>query len=160
MSFKRKLDWCLKQGQGKEHRGLKEIAPDAEKSKAQLEKAESDLKTMQYLYDGNRTDWVASTAFYAMYHSLLAVLYRMGYESRNQECTITAVEYLIDEGRLDVDKEYIDMIRSARKKEDAKSTREDMQYGAKTILEDERCKILMHNARSFVEKMSSVLLDV
>ena len=47
---------------------------------------------MQYLFDGNKTDWVASTAFYAMYHALLSILYKLGYESRNQECSLVATE--------------------------------------------------------------------
>ncbi len=49
------------------------------------------------------------------------------------------------------------MIRSAKKREGAKSTREDMQYGAKTRLEEDRCRGLMHNAMRFVEKMRVAL---
>ncbi len=70
--------WCLKLGEkGEKHKGLKRISvPDLKESKAHLKKAESNLGTMQYLYDGAKTDWVASAAFYAMYHALLALLYR------------------------------------------------------------------------------------
>ena len=130
-----------------------------------MKKALSDIDTMQYLYDGEKTDWVASAAFYAMYHSLLAVLYKLGYESRNQECTITAIEILVENKKLSIDKALIDMIRNAHyeeleSKRNAKSTREEMQYSAKLSLGDARCKALMRNAISFVEKMRAVLKEL
>src|SRR3989338_3832423 len=90
------FNWCLKHGEkGEKHKGLRKIEPDLEESEKQIKKAESDLEAMQYLYEGKKTDWVASTGFYAMYHSLLAVLYKMGYESRNQECTINSIEFFM-----------------------------------------------------------------
>jgi len=159
-----RFNWCLKQGlKGKEHKGLRKIEPDIEESAKQIKKAQSDLETMGYLYIGKKTDWVASAAFYAMYHALLAVLYKLGYESRNQECTITAIEHFIQGKKLDIDQSYIDMIRKemeGQKKMGAKSTREEMQYGAKTKLEETRCKILMDNAKRFVEKMRAVLKTI
>lgn len=108
------LKWCLCQGEknGNKHTGLKKTNKNEIESINQLKKANSDLGTMQYLYDGNKTDWVASAAFYAMYHSLLAVLYKLGYESRNQECTIIVIENLMQEGIIKLEQKYIDMIRN------------------------------------------------
>ncbi len=105
--------WCLRQGErGVKHKGLKKKGRGMENSEKQIGKAESDLGTMQYLFDGNKTDWVASAAFYSMYHALLAVLYRLGYESRNQECTITAIEKFMKDKTISLEQEYIDMVRS------------------------------------------------
>jgi uncharacterized protein (UPF0332 family) len=162
MRAKKKFEWCLKQGEnGRKHRGLKKIKPDFKEAEKQIKKALSDLDTMQYLYQGNRTDWVASAAFYTMYHSLLAILYKIGYESRNQECTITAVEYFIKIKVLNMDENYIKMIRSLQEtEEDAKKVREDMQYGSKTQLENDKCKVLMKNAKKFVEEIRSVLEEI
>lgn len=158
--IKNRFEWCLKQGEkGDKHKGLKKIKPDLEEAEKQIKKALSDLDTMQYLHKGKKTDWVASAAFYAMYHSLLAILYKLGYESRNQECTITSIEHFIEKGILKIDKNYIKMIRSleTEAQEDAKGIREDMQYSSKTQLEENKCEVLMNNARKFVEKMRSVL---
>ncbi|MDI6720914.1 MAG: hypothetical protein QMD85_00885 [Candidatus Aenigmarchaeota archaeon] len=59
------LQWCLKQGEkGEKHKGLKKTEPDFEESEKQIKKALSDLETMQYLYDGKKTDWVASAIHY------------------------------------------------------------------------------------------------
>ncbi len=115
---------------------------------------------MHYLYDGGKTDWVASAAFYAMYHALLALLYRVGYESRNQECTITATEHFMKDETIQLEQEYIDMIRLAQEQEnkrDVKNLREEYQYGTKTAMEDSLCIIIMENARRFVDRIKEVL---
>lgn len=154
--------WCLKQGdKGEKHKGLKKIKPNFKEAENQVQKTISDLEVMQYLYDGNKTDWVASAAFYAMYHSLLAVLYKLGYESRNQECTIILIEKLINEKTITLEQEYIDSIRSLQEGvENAKSIREEMQYGSKTSMEKERCEKLMDNAKKFVDRVKEVLEEI
>lgn len=156
------FEWCLKQGtKSKKHKGLKKIERDEKNSEKQIKKAESDLETMEYLYVGNKTDWVASAVFYAMYHSLLSVLYKLGYESKNQECTITAIEKFMKDKIISLGQEYIDMIRSLQEGvENAKSVREKMQYGSETSMEKDRCKKLMDNAKKFVDRIKEVLEEI
>ncbi|MBN4049203.1 HEPN domain-containing protein [archaeon AH-315-M20] len=155
------FQWCLKQGEKEEkHKGLKKINPNYEEAEKQIKKALSDLDTMQYLYDGKKTDWVASAVFYAMYHSLLAILYKLGYESRNQECTITAIEKFIVDKIINLEQKYIDMIRNLQNIENAKSIREEMQYGSDTSMEEKRCKKLMDNAKEFVDRINEVLEEI
>ena len=142
------------------HKGLRKIIPNFKESKAHLKKAESNLGTMQYLYDGGRTDWVASAAFYAMYHILIALLYKCGYESRNQECTINAVEFFMKEGTINLEQEFIDMIRLAQEQEnkrDVKTLREEYQYGTETVMEDKLCLQIMNNTRQFVDRIKEIL---
>ncbi|HLD05245.1 MAG TPA: HEPN domain-containing protein [Candidatus Nanoarchaeia archaeon] len=157
-----RVEWCLEQGKkGEKHKGLRNIAPNVKEAERQLQKAVSDLETMQYLYEGKRTDWVASAAFYAMYHSLLAVLYKLGYESRNQECTITFIEKLIEDKAISLEQFHIDHIRSLQEGvQSAKSIREEMQYGTKTSLEDARCQRLMEQAKEFVDRIREALEEV
>ena len=154
--------WCLEQGKkGEKHKGLKKIKPDFDEAENQIKKALSDLETMQYLHEGKKTDWVASTAFYAMYHSLLAILYKLGYESRNQECTINLIEKFIIDKTINLEQKYVDMIRSLQEGvEDAKSIREEMQYTSKTSMEKERCERLMENAKEFVNRVREVLEEI
>ena len=92
-----KLEWCIRKAkkEGKEHRGLKEIEPDMKKAQKHIEKANHNLKAMLYLLKGNFPDWAVNASFYAMYHCLLGLLAKHGYESKNQECTFTAIEHLI-----------------------------------------------------------------
>ena len=55
-----------------------------------------NLRAADYNIKGDFSDWGVSQSYYSMYHSLLAVLFKLGYESKNHECTINAVEYLIE----------------------------------------------------------------
>src|SRR3989344_5666728 len=102
-----RLDWCLSN-----EKRLKKIAPNNSKSKEHLNKAKHNLLAADYNIKGNFNDWAVSQLYYAMYPSLLAVLYKYGYESRNHECTISAVEHLIKTGKANLDLKYIAFIRT------------------------------------------------
>lgn len=69
--------------------------PNPARSREHIEKAKHNLLAADYNVKGGFSDWAVSQAYYAMYHALLAILFKHGYESQNHECTITAVEYLI-----------------------------------------------------------------
>ena len=88
---KSQLDWCL----SNEDR-LKRIPANNLKSKEHIEKAKHNLLAEDYNIKGSFNDWAVSQAYYAMYHGLLAILYKFGYESKNHGCTISAVEHLIE----------------------------------------------------------------
>ena len=156
---KRRLEWCLNKGKTKgtsriKHRGVRRIKPDFKESDAHVKKALYNLKAMTN-FRNDYPDWSASAAFYAMYHALLAVLYALGYESRNQECSITVLEHAAGTGRLSLEPEYVEMIRSTKKHgiEGAKSLREDYQYGTKTRVRKDLLERTHKNAYKFVEKM-------
>ena len=160
----KKFRWCLNKGKGDErkHKGLRKIKPDEKEAKAHIRKALHNLDAMRD-FSHKYSDWSISAGFYAMYHALLAILYTMGYESRNQECTITAIEYFIKEGVLAIDLKYIEMIRSVKdmtqEEEDAKSLREEYQYGTETTISKTRLKTLTANAQDFVDKMRAVVKE-
>lgn len=94
-----------------------------------------------------------------MYHALLAVLFKFGYESRNHECTISAAEYLIKTKKINIDLECIAFIRTAEqmKMQDAKSLREEFQYGTKTEVNNEILSNLLKKARKIVEEIELAL---
>lgn len=149
------FEWCLEQGRKKDHKGLRKVKPDKNEMKKHVQKALHNLKAVDHNIKGGFRDWAVSAAFYAMYHSLLAVLSRLGYESRNQECTIAAVEYLIKKGKVKLDQQYIEMIRrtSEMLPKDAKMLREEYQYGTEVEVDDEILNRLKANAKEFVEKV-------
>ena len=98
-----------------------------------------------------------------MYHALLALLYNLDYESRNQECTINAIEYFMKNGKISLEQEYIDMIRLAQEQEnkrDAKTVREEYQYGTETVMENALCLQIMENARNFVDRIKEVIEEL
>src|SRR3989344_9089184 len=109
-----KLKWCIDKAkkEGIKHRGLKEIKPDIERSNKHIEKAIHNFEAMKYMIEGNFFDWAVDASFYSMYHCLLAILVKHGYESRNQKCTFAAVESLINDGKIDLEIEKLHEIAS------------------------------------------------
>lgn len=154
---KNKLDWCL----ASETR-MREIKPNDKLSKEHINKAKHNLNAADYNIKGGFSDWGVSQAYYAMYHVLLAVLFRLGYESRNHECTINAVEYLIEEGKISLDLKDIAFIRTAEQmtSKDAKSLREEFQYGTETTVNEKLLKELLENAKKVVENIEIALNEL
>ncbi|MBU2638192.1 MAG: HEPN domain-containing protein [Nanoarchaeota archaeon] len=153
---KTKLDWCL----SKETR-LKRIPPNPVRSREHIEKAKHNLLAADYNAKGGFSDWAVSQAYYAMYHALLAILFKHGYESQNHECTISAVESLIKVKKVNLELTDIAFIRTAEqmKPQDAKSLREEFQYGAKTDVNKEILDFLVKKAKEIVEKIEVALQE-
>ena len=89
---KNKVDWCLRKAEKElketgNHRELRKTISDITTAQAHIQKAEHYIKATIYLNKENFSDISASTIFYSMYHCLLAITSKFGYESRNQECT-------------------------------------------------------------------------
>ncbi|MFH1072601.1 MAG: HEPN domain-containing protein [Nanoarchaeota archaeon] len=149
----KRLDWCL----SKKTR-LKRILPDLAKTRKHISKAEHNLRAADYNIRGAFDDWAVAQCYYAMYHALLAVLYKFGYESRNHECTISAVEYLITAGKIKLNLTDIAFIRTTEQMQtqDAKSLREEFQYGTETRVNKEILNDIVRRAKETVEKIEVV----
>lgn len=142
------VEWCLNKAKkelidGKKHRGLVKISIDNEFAGLHIEKAEHNLKAVDYFNAGGYSDWSVSAAFYTIYHCFLAILAKYGYESRNQECTLSAIQYLKEEKKLNIDDKFITALRfhgEVKEKHEHSiiELREDYQYGhwisSKTIV--------------------------
>jgi len=132
-----KVRWCISKAKRELetstlHRGLVEKRQDMELGKKHITKAEHNLKAAIYFEKGGFSDWSVSAFFYCIYHCFLAILRKYGYESRNQECTIAVIEMLRDEGKIDIDKKYIDALKitniQERHEGNIISLRENFQY--------------------------------
>ncbi len=154
---KQKLDWCL----AKENR-MKKIKPNDKLSEEHINKAKHNLRAADYNIKGGFGEWGVSHSYFSMYHSLLAVLFKLGYESKNHECTINAVEYLIEEGKINLDLRDIAFIRTTEQmtSKDAKSLREEFQYGTETTVNEKLLKELLENAKKVVEKIEIALSEL
>ena len=152
-----KLNWCL----AKKTR-MKKIESNDKLSEEHIKKAKHNLQAADYNIKGGFSDWGVSQAYYAMYHSLLSTLFKMGYESKNHECTINAVEYLIEQGQINLDMKDIAFVRTTEQmtSKDAKSLREEFQYGTKTTVNEKLLKELLENAKNIVEKVEIALNEL
>ncbi len=159
------IDWCLEKGkvEGRKHRGLRIIEPDSGEADDHIAKSLHNLKAMEAMHSQGFDDWAVSAAFYAMYHSALAVLYELGYESRNQECTFAALEHFIEKKIINLERDTIWIIRKAGEtleEKDAKTLRETFQYGVETKVNPAIIAELMGNAKKVVQKVRVVLEEL
>jgi len=154
--LKDKLNWCLRN-----EKRMKRIAPNSKLSKEHIEKAKHNLKAADFNIQGGFSDWAVSQLYYAMYHSLLAVLFKKGFESKNHECTINTIEYLIEKKEINLDKEDTTFIRTTEQmtQKDAKSLREEFQYGTKTEVNKILLDELIKKSKEVVEKIEVILKD-
>lgn len=166
MSIKNRLDACLKEGErGERHKGLRRIKPSSEKVKGHLNKALHNFKAITSFQKAGFSDWSASASFYCLYHCLLAIIAKHGYESRNQSCTFALIEDMIEKKIISMTKDDIKEIFDRDITDDLEHSdkildiRENMQYSMKTALENEefielkeRTKKLLAKLRNEMEK--------
>ena len=96
------LKWCLK-----DEKRLVKVKPDISLAQKHLQKSEYNYKILLLLEKNKAYDWALNVGFYSIYHCFLAILLKYGYESRNQSCTVTALLKLVEDKKLDFDKDLI-----------------------------------------------------
>ncbi len=96
------LKWCLK-----DSRRLVKERPDLNLAQKHIEKSEYNFGVLQTLERLKIYDWALNVGFYAIYHCFLAITAKYGYASKNQSCTITALLKLIDDKKLNLDKDIV-----------------------------------------------------
>lgn len=160
---KSKVKWCLKKAEkeGVKHRGLVKIKPNLEKARQHIKKAEHYLMATDYLKKGNFSDISTSTIFYAVYHCLLAIAIKFGYESRNQECTFALIYSLIENKKINLKEDLLQKISFLDTKDnEEKSTieiREKCQYGTTLSIKDDIYKELLELAKKVISDTKEIL---
>src|SRR3989338_8044230 len=114
---------------------MKMIKPDDKLSKEHIEKAKHNLKAADYSVQGNFNDWAVSQSYYAMYHALLEIIFHMEdlYFIRTTEQMTT---------------------------KDAKSLREEFQYGTKTDVNKVLLTELLQKSKDIVEKVEIMMSEI
>ncbi len=130
-----KLSWCLKDANR-----LIKIEPNADLAKRHIIKSEYNYLVLLDLERLKKYDWALNVGFYAIYHCLLALLTRYGYQSKNQTCTVAALLDLVDKGELDFDRELIaqfDNLDAEKSTTDltVRESRELSTYGVETNID-------------------------
>ncbi len=78
-----RIRWCLKQ-----QRGISNIKINDDLSKVYIRKAFGSLKMLKAAVENEENEWIATTAYYAMYFSSYAILVKSGVKSEIHDCTI------------------------------------------------------------------------
>ena len=159
----KELEECKKEGKRPKHRGLLKINPNTDEAKNHIKKAEHNLDAALNFVKTGFSDWSASAFFYSMYHCFLAIAVKFGYESANQTCTIALIEYLKEEGKINIGQEFIEMFRyqedETEKEESIIEMREDYTYSAKISMNKEKIKELTQKCRNLIDSTREIVLE-
>ncbi len=136
--------WCFKQ-----KRGIRIIEPNSNLTKAYLKKAISALNTMTAAFKINETDWITTTAYYARYFAIYALLMKVGVKSEIHDCTIAVARLLAQNGLLS--QLMVDDIAQA------KQTRIDAQYYVENELSHTEIRRTVDAARKFVLETEKIM---
>ncbi len=139
---KREIEECENQGKRIKHRGLVEIKPDIAEAGKHIKKAEHNFKAISSFKEIGFSDWSVSAGCYCIYHCFLAIAAKFGYESKNQECTISLIECLKEEGKINIDSKFIEILKHQDIEEIQENKvidmREDYTYGVEISVENEK----------------------
>lgn len=160
------VEWCLNQAQknikeGKVHRGLIKVKSDEKLALDYIKKAEDDLDSFRYNKRGEYYNWCMIIGFYVMYDCCQAIITKFGFESRNQECTLSVVESLIEDKKLDRDfLKYIESIKSSgsgNEGEQIRKMREKYQYTTETKIDIQKVDSLLNICQDMIKDTKGVI---
>ena len=134
------LKWCLKDA-----KRLVKTKSDLDLAQKHVKKSEYNYGVVQTLERLKMYDWAFNVGFYSIYHCFLAILSKYGYESRNQACTITALHTLINDKKLDLDKDLVTQFDTLDVEKNitnptVRERRELSTYGVETSIDLEQLK--------------------
>ena len=134
------LKWCLK-----DPKRLMKTNPDLDLAQKHVKKSEYNYGVVQSLERLKIYDWALNVGFYSIYHCFLAILAKYGYESRNQACTITVLHTLINEKKLNLDKDLITQFDTLDVEKNitnptVRESREISTYGVETSIDLQQLK--------------------
>ena len=158
----KEIEECKNTGKRIKHRGLIEINPNIEEAKKHIKKAEHNLNAIIKFKEIGFSDWSITAGFYCIYHCFLAIAFKFGYESRNQECTISLIEDLKEKNKINIDSKFIDMLKYADVEEIQESSiiemREAYTYGIDISIKDEkRINELIINCREILDVTKDII---
>ena len=136
-----KIVWCLKQ-----IRGITLIEPNENLKFAYFLKANDALETLR---TSQVKDWKLTTAYYAIYHSLYAILQGIGIKSEIHRCTIAFVKEFLKEYLSKEDLDLIEMSFLARN---------NSQYYTDREISDEKVEWIIKGAPLLLVKCKHIVL--
>jgi uncharacterized protein (UPF0332 family) len=98
------------------------------------------------------TDWITTTAYYARYFALYALLMKMGIKSEIHDCSIAVARLLTEKGLL---REGL-----ASDISNSKQARIDIQYYVERELNQASIRKDVENARNFVLELEKIIENI
>ncbi|MBF0478105.1 MAG: HEPN domain-containing protein [Candidatus Omnitrophica bacterium] len=142
---------------------LHKVPVNIEYVQQHMDKAHSNLRAMKLMFDNDHFDWTVICGYYAMYHAVLASLFKIGIRATAHYCAIAAFkEFYVKRGK--VNQEYVEYIKRAKQLEQeyadaldkAQENRIIEQYGVEIVTNDD-AEWIIEDAKDFVLKIEEVI---
>lgn len=124
---------------------LEMIEPSEEVCWSYLAKADSHFESAKILLAAGKLEESVSLAYYGMYHSLLALLFKCGIKSENHSASIMLLKELFGEGELEKEISF------------GKRERIDKQYYVDFSVTRVDVEEMVVKAESFISKIKVVI---
>lgn len=160
-NLERILQGCFHPKEGRPN--LQKVPVSSERAKQHIDKAHNNLRAMKLMFDNDLFDWTIICGYYAMYHAVLAALYKIGIRATAHYCALAAFkEFYVKRGK--VKPEFITYIKRAKQLErkysesldKAQENRVVEQYGVEIVTNDD-AEWIVEDAKDFVLKIEEVL---
>ena len=157
------LDECFHPRRGKPN--LYKVPVDIKRAEQHIDKAHTNLRAMTRMFRDDFFDWTIICGYYAMYHAVLASLFKVGIRATAHYCAMAAFKrFYIERGK--VKREYLSYIEKAKQLEKeyadtlekAQETRVKEQYGVEVITNDD-AEWILEDAKDFVLKIEEILAE-
>ena len=157
------LHGCFHPKEGRPN--LHKIPVNTESAGHHIDKAHKNLRAMKIMFENDLFDWTIICGYYAMYHAVLAALFKIGIRATAHYCAIAAFkEFYVGRGK--VKPEYITYIKKAKQLEQkyadtlekAQGNRVVEQYGVEVLTNDD-AEWILEDAKDFVLKIEEVLAE-
>ncbi|MBI3031842.1 HEPN domain-containing protein [Candidatus Woesearchaeota archaeon] len=153
---------------------IRKIEPSSSLSKVHIEKAYHNLDFANFTTKNQHTinkrletetyyDWVIVISYYAMYHSAMALLYKIGYKATTHLATICVLcKECLGKTLENKDIENISKILELREEEikeigKAKERRERASYSGSVSFEKHLAEMTLDDAQKFINKIADIL---
>ena len=160
-NLERILQGCFHPKEGRPN--LQKVPVSAERAKQHIDKAHNNLRAMKMMFDNDLFDWTIICGYYAMYHAVLAALFKIGIRATAHYCALAAFkEFYVKRGR--VKPEFVTYINRAKQLErkysesldKAQENRVVEQYGIEVVTNDD-AEWIIEDAKDFVLKIEEIL---
>ena len=157
------LHGCFHPKEGRPN--LQKVPVNMDRARQHIDKARRNLRAMKLMFDNDLFDWTIICGYYAMYHAVLAVLFKIGIRATAHYCAIAAFkEFYVRRGKVRA--EYITYIKRAKQLEQkyantlekAQEDRVVDQYGIEVLTNDD-AEWILEDAKDFVLKIEEILAE-
>ncbi len=124
---------------------LEIVEASPEVSESYLKKSESHFESSKILMHENKLEESVSMAYFGMYHSLLALLFRCGIKCENHSACIILLKELFQEDNLE------------KEISSAKAERIDKQYYTDFSINKKDCENMLKTSENFIFKIKSLI---